>query len=148
MVCQLEFNYWQIQWNDKMLITSSTCIGTNCYFAGGTNMTKIGLEIHCQLTNLQSKLFCSCKANYREFEPNENICPVCAGIPGSLPRLNQEAVKKATMISMALNCSTPEKIAFFRKNYFYPDLPKNFQITQLNIYGDTSVGGPGTISSW
>ncbi len=109
-------------------------------------MTKIGLEIHCQLTNLQSKLFCSCKANYREFEPNENICPVCAGIPGSLPRLNQEAVKKATLIAMALNCSTPEKIAFFRKNYFYPDLPKNFQITQLNIYGDTSVGGSGTIS--
>ncbi|MDC6463517.1 Asp-tRNA(Asn)/Glu-tRNA(Gln) amidotransferase subunit GatB [Nitrosopumilus sp.] len=109
-------------------------------------MTKIGLEIHCQLTNLQSKLFCSCKANYREFAPNENICPVCAGIPGSLPRLNQEAVKKATMIAMALNCSTPEKIAFFRKNYFYPDLPKNFQITQLNIYGDTSVGGTGAIS--
>ena len=50
------------------------------------------------------------------------------------------------MIAMALNCTTPEKIAFFRKNYFYPDLPKNFQITQLNIYGDTSVGGPGTIS--
>ena len=109
-------------------------------------MTKIGLEIHCQLTNLQSKLFCSCKANYREFAPNENICPVCAGIPGSLPRLNQEAVKKATIIAMALNCSTPEKIAFFRKNYFYQDLPKNFQITQLNVYGDTSVGGTGTIT--
>ncbi len=108
-------------------------------------MTKIGLEIHCQLTNLQSKLFCSCKANYREFEINENICPVCMGLPGSLPRLNQEAVKKATMIAMALNCSTPEKIAFFRKNYFYPDLPKNFQITQLNIYGDTSVGGTGSV---
>ena len=108
-------------------------------------MTKIGLEIHCQLTNLESKLFCSCKANYRQFEINENICPVCMGLPGSLPRLNQDAVKKATMIAMALNCSTPEKIAFFRKNYFYPDLPKNFQITQLNIYGDTSVGGPGSI---
>ena len=108
-------------------------------------MTKIGLEIHCQLTNLESKLFCSCKANYREFEPNENICPVCAGMPGSLPRLNQEAVKKATIIAMALNCTTPEKIAFFRKNYFYPDSPKNFQITQLNIYGDTSVGGTGSV---
>ena len=108
-------------------------------------MTKIGLEIHCQLTNLQSKLFCSCKANYREFKINENICPICMGLPGSLPRLNQEAVKKATIIAMALNCSTPEKIAFFRKNYFYPDLPKNFQITQLNIYGDTSVGGPGSL---
>ena len=67
------------------------------------------------------------------------------GLPGSLPRLNQDAVKKATLIAMALNCSTPEKIAFFRKNYFYPDLPKNFQITQLNIYGDTSVGGSGSI---
>ncbi|MCH7876625.1 MAG: Asp-tRNA(Asn)/Glu-tRNA(Gln) amidotransferase subunit GatB [Thaumarchaeota archaeon] len=108
-------------------------------------MTKIGLEIHCQLTNLESKLFCSCKANYREFEINENICPICMGLPGSLPRLNQEAVKKATMIAMALNCTTPDKIAFFRKNYFYPDLPKNFQITQLNIYGDTSIGGTGSI---
>jgi len=67
------------------------------------------------------------------------------GLPGTLPRLNQKAIEKATMIAMALNCSTPEKIAFFRKNYFYPDLPKNFQITQLNIYGDTSIGGSGMI---
>ena len=109
-------------------------------------MTIIGLEIHCQLTNLNSKLFCSCKADYRGFGINENICPVCAGLPGSLPRLNREAVRKATMIAMALNCSTPEKITFFRKNYFYPDLPKNFQITQLNIYGDASVGGRGLIA--
>ena len=108
-------------------------------------MTKIGLEIHSQLTKLESKLFCSCKANYREFEPNTNICSICMGLPGSLPRLNQKAVEKATMIAMELNCSTPEKIAFFRKNYFYPDLPKNFQITQLNIYGDTSVGGKGVV---
>ena len=108
-------------------------------------MTKIGLEIHCQLTNLESKLFCSCKANYREFEINENICPICMGLPGSLPRLNQEAVKKATIIAMALNCSIPDKIAYFRKKYFNPDLPKNFQITQLNIYGDTSIGGTGSI---
>ncbi len=108
-------------------------------------MTKIGLEIHSQLTKLESKLFCSCKANYREFEPNTNVCPICMGLPGSLPRLNQKAVEKATMIAMALNCSTPKKIAFFRKNYFYPDLPKNFQITQLNIYGDTSVGGSGAL---
>jgi len=108
-------------------------------------LTKIGLEIHCQLTKLESKLFCSCKANYRENEPNTNVCPICMGLPGTLPRLNQKAIEKATLIAMALNCSTPEKIAFFRKNYFYPDLPKNFQITQLNIYGDTSIGGTGTI---
>ena len=109
-------------------------------------MTKIGLEIHCQLTKLQSKLFCSCKANYREFKPNHNVCPVCMGLPGSLPRLNQKAVESATSIAMALNCATPEKIAFFRKNYFYPDLPKNFQITQLNVYGDMSVGGEGYVT--
>jgi aspartyl-tRNA(Asn)/glutamyl-tRNA(Gln) amidotransferase subunit B len=67
------------------------------------------------------------------------------GLPGSLPRTNQKAIEKATIIAMALNCSTPERVAFFRKNYFYPDLPKNFQITQLNIYGDTSIGGSGMI---
>lgn len=110
-------------------------------------MTKIGLEIHCQLTNLQSKLFCPCKADYRRYKPNTNICPICMGIPGSLPRLNQEAIKKATMIAMALNCKTPDRIAFFRKNYFYPDLPKNFQITQLNIYGYTSIGHSGTVTA-
>ncbi|MBM2852835.1 MAG: glutamyl-tRNA amidotransferase [Candidatus Nitrosotenuis sp.] len=106
----------------------------------------IGLEIHCQLTNLQSKLFCSCKANYREFEPNTNICPVCMGMPGSLPKLNQKAVEKATMIAMALNCKTPQRLGFFRKNYFYPDSPKNFQITQLNMYGPTSIGEQGRVS--
>jgi len=109
-------------------------------------MTKIGLEIHCQLTNLESKLFCSCKANYREFSPNANICPICVGLPGSLPILNKKAVEKATIISMALNCKTPEKIAFFRKNYFYPDLPKNFQITQYDAYGPTSIGHDGKIT--
>jgi aspartyl-tRNA(Asn)/glutamyl-tRNA(Gln) amidotransferase subunit B len=106
----------------------------------------IGLEIHCQLTKLESKLFCTCKANYRGYEPNTNICPVCMGMPGTLPRLNKKAVEKATMIAMALNCKTPEKLGFFRKNYFYPDLPKNFQITQLNLYGPTSIGEQGKVS--
>ena len=108
-------------------------------------MTKIGLEIHCQLTNLESKLFCTCRANYRGYEPNTNVCPICMGLPGTLPRLNQKAVEKATTIAMALNCKTPEKLAFFRKNYFYPDLPKNFQITQLNVYGPTSIGLEGKV---
>ena len=109
-------------------------------------MAKIGLEIHGQLTKLESKLFCPCKADYRQFEPNTNICPICMGIPGSLPLLNRTAVEKATLIAMALDCKTPHKIAFFRKNYFYPDLPKNFQITQLNVYGNTSIGWEGKIS--
>jgi len=108
-------------------------------------LTKIGLEIHCQLTKLESKLFCSCKADYRGFEPNANICPVCIGLPGSLPVLNQKAVEKAAMISMALGCKVPQKIGFFRKNYFYPDLPKSFQITQYNAYGPTSIGYDGKV---
>ena len=66
-------------------------------------------------------------------------------MPGSLPRLNSEAVRQAGMIAMSLNCRISKKIAFFRKNYFYPDLPKNFQITQLNIYGDTSIGSQGHV---
>ena len=111
-------------------------------------MAKIGLEIHCQLTKLESKLFCSCNADYREFESNTNICPICMGIPGSLPLLNKKAVEKATLIAMALDCDTPSQIAFFRKNYFYPDLPKNFQITQLNAdgYDKTSIGWEGKIT--
>ena len=108
-------------------------------------MTKIGLEVHCQLTKLESKLFCSCKTDYRSFEPNSNICPVCMGLPGSLPILNKKAVEKASMLSIALGCKIPPKISFFRKNYFYPDLPKNFQITQYNAYGPTSIGYDGKI---
>ncbi|KAG2475955.1 MAG: Aspartyl/glutamyl-tRNA(Asn/Gln) amidotransferase subunit B [Nitrosopumilales archaeon] len=108
-------------------------------------MTKIGLEIHCQLTKLKSKLFCSCKADYRGFEPNINICPICVGLPGSLPLLNKKAVEKAAMIAMRLGCKVPPKIGFFRKNYFYPDLPKNFQITQYNVHGPTSIGSEGQI---
>ncbi len=109
-------------------------------------MTKIGLEIHCQLTKLESKLFCGCKADYRNLPTNSNICPVCMGLPGSLPMLNKKAVEKAAMISLALGCKIPEQISFFRKNYFYPDLPKNFQITQYNAYGPTSIGSDGAIS--
>lgn len=108
-------------------------------------MTKIGLEIHCQLTKLESKLFCKCKADYRNLGPNSNICPVCIGLPGSLPLLNKRAVEKASMISLALGCKIPQKIGFFRKNYFYPDLPKNFQITQYNAYGSTSIGSEGKV---
>ena len=108
-------------------------------------MTKIGLEIHCQLTKLESKLFCSCKADYRGFDPNSNICPVCMGLPGSLPILNKKAIEKAAMLSIALGCKIPAKIGFFRKNYFYPDLPKNFQITQYNAYEPTSIGSEGKV---
>lgn len=109
-------------------------------------MSKIGLEIHCQLTRLNSKLFCPCRADYRGMAPNENICPVCIGLPGTLPRVNRAAVEKAAAIAMALGCQTPPRIAFFRKNYFYPDLPKNYQITQLDIFGPTSMGSGGQMT--
>jgi len=107
---------------------------------------KIGLEIHCQLTSLKTKLFCGCYSNYREHGPNENVCPICLGLPGSLPLLNKKAVEYASMICIAFNCNIPEKITFYRKNYFYPDLPKNFQITQYNSYELSSIGYDGFIS--
>ena len=106
----------------------------------------IGIEIHCQMTSLNSKLFCPCKSDYRKMRPNQNICPICTGLPGTLPLLNKKAIHKAMMIAMALKCAIPDRISFFRKNYFYPDLPKNFQITQLNMNGDISIGNRGKIS--
>ncbi|MGB8934143.1 MAG: Asp-tRNA(Asn)/Glu-tRNA(Gln) amidotransferase subunit GatB [Candidatus Nitrosopolaris sp.] len=106
---------------------------------------KIGLELHCQLTGLQSKLFCSCHCDYRGMAPNTNICPICSGLPGTLPLLNQSAVDYASMISIALGCKIPSAVMFYRKNYFYPDLPKNFQITQYNAYGITSIGVEGKV---
>jgi aspartyl-tRNA(Asn)/glutamyl-tRNA(Gln) amidotransferase subunit B len=107
--------------------------------------TKMGLEIHCQLTGAKSKLFCKCLCDYRGKAPNENTCPTCAGLPGTLPLLNQKAVEFAGMISLALGCKVPDEIAFYRKNYFYPDLPKNFQLTQYNAYGITSIGVDGRL---
>lgn len=106
---------------------------------------KIGLEIHCQLTGLKSKLFCSCASDYRGKEPNATICPICLGLPGTLPLLNKKALDLALMISIAMNCSIPDVVSFYRKNYFYPDLPKNFQITQYNTYQKSSIGNDGTI---
>lgn len=109
------------------------------------NDTKIGLEIHCQLTGAKSKLFCRCNSDYRGKAPNANICPICAGLPGTLPLLNQKTVEFAAMISLALGCRFPDEIAFYRKNYFYPDLPKNFQLTQYNTYDITSIGIDGKL---
>ena len=104
---------------------------------------KIGLEIHCQLTGLKSKLFCPCSADYRGKDANTNVCPICLGLPGTLPLLNKKALEYATMISLVLNCKTPSTAAFYRKNYFYPDLPKNFQITQYNAHEISSIGVDG-----
>jgi aspartyl-tRNA(Asn)/glutamyl-tRNA(Gln) amidotransferase subunit B len=92
---------------------------------------------------LESKLFCSCRGNYRDLRPNTNICETCCGLPGTLPIINKKAIEYSTMTSIALGCKVPDKIMFYRKNYFYPDLPKNFQITQYNVYGFSSIGVEG-----
>jgi aspartyl-tRNA(Asn)/glutamyl-tRNA(Gln) amidotransferase subunit B len=106
---------------------------------------KIGLEVHCQLTALKTKLFCSCSSDYRASEPNEKICPVCFGLPGTLPVLNVKAVEYATMIALALNCKVAHRSLFYRKNYFYPDLPKGFQISQYDKAGGVAMASSGFV---
>ncbi len=91
----------------------------------------IGLEVHVQL-NTKTKMFCACPTSFAERQ-NKNTCPVCLALPGALPVINEEAVKKAMMFGWAINATINKKSIFNRKNYFYPDLPKGYQISQFEI---------------
>ncbi len=92
----------------------------------------MGLEVHVQLLT-ESKLFCGCSTGYDGRGPNENTCPICLGFPGSKPMVNGRAIEMGVKVSRALNCGVLPEIRFSRKSYFYPDMPKNFQITQYDV---------------
>ena len=98
----------------------------------------IGLETHIQL-NTKTKIFCSCKADSWDDAPNTNICPVCTGLPGVLPVLNKAVVEKGVLLAHAMHSEIRPLSFFDRKNYFYPDLPKGYQISQY----DMSLGKGG-----
>src|SRR4029077_4020283 len=91
----------------------------------------IGLEVHAQLLT-NTKIFCACSTRFGD-APNANTCPVCLGLPGTLPVLNKKFIEMATRASLALNCTVHERSRFARKNYFYPDLPKGYQISQYEL---------------
>ncbi|MBE7468896.1 MAG: Asp-tRNA(Asn)/Glu-tRNA(Gln) amidotransferase GatCAB subunit B [Anaerolineae bacterium] len=92
----------------------------------------IGMEVHVEL-NTHSKMFCGCNADFFGVPPNTRVCPVCLGMPGALPVINQRAIEYTLMIGLALNCEIQPHNVFARKNYFYPDLPKGYQISQYEL---------------
>ena len=110
----------------------------------------IGLEVHVELKT-KTKIFCGCSTEYGA-EPNTQVCPGCAGFPGVLPVLNEKAVEYAIKAGLALNCEIARYCKFDRKNYFYPDLPKAYQISQFDLpicqNGYIDIEIDGTKKDW
>ena len=111
----------------------------------------IGIEVHCQL-GTDSKMFCGCSTAYDGAPPNSHTCPVCLGLPGALPTINRRAVEGVLATGAAIGATSTEATRWDRKNYFYPDLPKGYQISQYDLplaaHGTLTVdtsGGPVTI---
>ena len=108
----------------------------------------IGLEVHTELTTLETKMFCGCKLSHGD-EPNANVCPICLGMPGALPVPNEKAIESIVMAGIATNCEVMRRSMFYRKHYFYPDMAKNFQTTQgpvafvMHGHLDLEVTGDG-----
>ncbi len=108
----------------------------------------IGLEVHTELTTLETKMFCGCRLSHDD-EPNTNVCPVCLGLPGALPVPNKAAIQSIVLAGLATNCHIMKHSMFYRKNYFYPDMAKNFQTTQgpiafcMDGWLDLEVGPKG-----
>src|SRR6187397_299470 len=112
-----------------MAIETSTAAATT---AGERYEAVIGIEVHCQLRT-ESKMFCACATAYDGAQPNSHVCPVCLGLPGALPVINRRAVEHVLTTGLAIEATTPEATRWDRKNYFYPDLPKGYQISQYDL---------------
>ncbi len=107
-------------------------------------LVTIGLEVHCQIKT-QTKMFCSCRAGFG-YEPNTNVCPTCLGLPGAMPALNAYAIERTILTGLMLGCAIPPVSKWDRKNYFYADMPKNYQLSQLDL--PLCVGGEVPLFPW
>lgn len=107
-------------------------------------LVTIGLEVHCQIKT-QTKMFCSCRAGFG-YEPNTNVCPTCLGLPGAMPVLNAYAIERTILTGLMLGCRIPPVSKWDRKNYFYADMPKNYQLSQLDL--PLCIGGEVPLFPW
>ena len=105
----------------------------------------IGLETHIQLSNLKTKFFCGCNSNYYGKDPNTHVCSGCLGFPGILPLINKKAIEFATRLALALECKINKLFYFFRKQYYYPDMARNFQLTLYNKLGGKAFADGGIV---